>query len=198
MSQELAKQVRALRAECIRVIDATFNLRFDRAIAMRFALTRRLERFMREHGEKLASALERPDIRPLPRPVPGRGVLVKMETVEHVRQPPRDWGKAWGQCHDPACNIEREAKMVTIARNEDGKSTVWCDPCIAPIVKALNDAGICTVASCCGHKRRPGVIALADGRELFIARDFAEARQVDKAFPATINDPLTEYDHEAR
>ena len=45
---------------------------------------------------------------------------------------------------------------------------VWCDPCIAPLVKALNEGGIATVASCCGHGERNGSICLADGRELLI------------------------------
>ena len=57
---------------------------------------------------------------------------------------------------------------------------VWCDPCIGPLVKALNESdlpavpsrlnpdGIRTVASCCGHGQRPGRISLADGRELLI------------------------------
>lgn len=42
------------------------------------------------------------------------------------------------------------------------------DRCIAPLVKALNDAGIFTVESCCGHGRGSGGIWLADGRELEI------------------------------
>lgn len=42
------------------------------------------------------------------------------------------------------------------------------DSCIAPIVKALNDAGIATISSCCGHGREDGMILLADGRELTI------------------------------
>ena len=40
------------------------------------------------------------------------------------------------------------------------------DFCIADIVAALNAAGIITVASCCGHGKMPGNIALEDGREL--------------------------------
>lgn len=43
------------------------------------------------------------------------------------------------------------------------------DSCIAPIVKALNDAGIATTQSCCGHGKSDGEIALADGRKLRIA-----------------------------
>lgn len=52
--------------------------------------------------------------------------------------------------------------MVTV------KPGVWCDPCIASVVVALNAWGIKTVASCCGHGERPGSIVLADGRELTI------------------------------
>lgn len=58
---------------------------------------------------------------------------------------------------------EREASMLTVAPN------VWCDRCLAPLVAALNGGGVATVASCCGHGKRPGNIALADGRQLFIA-----------------------------
>lgn len=42
------------------------------------------------------------------------------------------------------------------------------DRCIAPIVQALNAAGIMTVNACCGHGDGPGAIALHDGRELTI------------------------------
>lgn len=52
----------------------------------------------------------------------------------------------------------------------------WCDPCIAPIVRALNEGNIATVASCCGHGYQPANIALADGREVFVAdAEWAEA-----------------------
>lgn len=66
---------------------------------------------------------------------------------------------------------------------EQRQKQVGIDACIAPLVKALNDAGITTVASCCGHGKRPGSIALADGRELIIAPDYETARVVDRAFP---------------
>jgi hypothetical protein len=52
--------------------------------------------------------------------------------------------------------------MVTV------KPGVWCDPCIASLVAALNYGGVETVASCCGHGERNGSIALADGRELLV------------------------------
>lgn len=42
------------------------------------------------------------------------------------------------------------------------------DACIAPLVNALNSAGILTASSCCGHGKQPGSILLQDGRELTI------------------------------
>jgi hypothetical protein len=68
----------------------------------------------------------------------------------------------------------REAAMVTLERNSRGVATVWCDPCIAPLVKALNDGGLPTVASCCGHGTTPGWIALRDDRTLLLT-DFDTA-----------------------
>ncbi len=58
------------------------------------------------------------------------------------------------------------------------------DCCISKIVKALNDVGLKTIASCCGHKRQPGSIILEDGREIIIVPDFESARKIDKLFPA--------------
>ena len=62
------------------------------------------------------------------------------------------------------------------------------DPCIIPLIKALNDGGVESIASCCGHGRRPGNIVLKDGRELVICRDFETARIVDKSFPCIAKD----------
>ncbi len=42
------------------------------------------------------------------------------------------------------------------------------DACIAPIVKALQDAGIDMRGSCCGHGRGVGDIELQDGRAVII------------------------------
>ena len=50
------------------------------------------------------------------------------------------------------------------------------DECIAPLVKALNDGGITTVASCCGHGRTFGAISLADGTTLMIFPDYETAQ----------------------
>ena len=56
------------------------------------------------------------------------------------------------------------------------------DECIKPIIEALNDGGVKTIASCCGHGNRPGNIALADGRELIIAENYEQGREIDKYF----------------
>lgn len=54
------------------------------------------------------------------------------------------------------------------------------DSCIAPIVIALNNAGIFTVASCCGHGKLSGNIALADGRELILCSNYETSRKIEK------------------
>jgi hypothetical protein len=51
-----------------------------------------------------------------------------------------------------------------------GRTEISVDACIAPLVQALNDAGIETTGCCCGHGHGPGNILLADGRELIINR----------------------------
>ncbi len=77
---------------------------------------------------------------------------------------------------------DRERAMVVLARHDDGRARVWCDPCIAPLVEALNNGGILTVASCCGHGKVPGNIALRDGRELVIVKDRQQGRQIEAGF----------------
>jgi hypothetical protein len=62
------------------------------------------------------------------------------------------------------------------------------DACIAPIVRALNENGIPTVASCCGHFNRWGSIILADGCELIIAPDYESGRAFDKIHGRPISD----------
>lgn len=42
------------------------------------------------------------------------------------------------------------------------------DACIAPLVDALNQAGIYTAGCCCGHEKAEGNIILHDGRILII------------------------------
>lgn len=78
---------------------------------------------------------------------------------------------------------EREDAMVVLRRHPGGTPAVWCDPEIADVVQALNAGSVSTVASCSGHGVRPGNVALADGRELIVAADWNEAREVEAAFP---------------
>jgi hypothetical protein len=56
------------------------------------------------------------------------------------------------------------------------------DYCISDVVAALNAANIQTMASCCGHGKMPGNIALEDGRVLTVAnhvRPWANAESSD-------------------
>lgn len=91
--------------------------------------------------------------------------------------------KSWAHSSEVECDCRpsRESQMVVVRRDQSGTPTVWCDPEIVDLVRALNDAGLRTVASCSGHGERPGNIALADGRELFIAPAFDEARRIEVA-----------------
>jgi len=65
----------------------------------------------------------------------------------------------------------------------DKKTWVNVDSCIVDVVTALNQGGVQTVASCCGHGHRPGNIALADGRELVVCPNYETGRVMDKMLP---------------
>lgn len=64
------------------------------------------------------------------------------------------------------CESNVELPNLLAFNGEWHRRTWKIDSCIAPIVKALNDGGVETVASCCGHGKGPGRISLADGRDL--------------------------------
>jgi hypothetical protein len=58
------------------------------------------------------------------------------------------------------------------------------DRCMAPLVEALNDAGIYTSSSCCGHGQYQGNILLHDGRSLILntveeTQQYIESQRVD-------------------
>lgn len=59
------------------------------------------------------------------------------------------------------------------------------DSCIYDFTKMLNNNGYQTMASCCGHNKRPASIAFKNKhgeiRELFIMT-FDDARKADKLF----------------
>lgn len=63
---------------------------------------------------------------------------------------------------------------------EAREKVVDIDACIQPLVKALNEGGVPTIASCCGHKMGFGSIVLGDGRELLVCPDYDTARRVEK------------------
>lgn len=83
----------------------------------------------------------------------------------------------------------RESKMVDVVL-ADGKKG-WCDPEIQTLVQALNNAGLKTVASCSGHGHRPATIALDDGREILILRNFEEARSIGGLWNGINGEPKT-------
>lgn len=47
---------------------------------------------------------------------------------------------------------------------------VEVDSCISVLVSALNDGGVPTVGSCCGHGVCDGFVQLADGRLMLVRR----------------------------
>ena len=83
-------------------------------------------------------------------------------------------------------NAAPQAEEGTIVLQSE-RGPIDVDTSIAPIVDALNKAGVPTIASCSGHGFRPGNIALRDGREIIIARDFEEGRLIDRLFPVGAN-----------
>lgn len=89
----------------------------------------------------------------------------------------------------------REAAMVIIRHDENGRPTVWCDPEIADLVAALNTESMSTVASCSGHGYRPGLIILKDGRRLMVFDNEADYERAEGVFPLDINvHPVTRDD----
>lgn len=72
--------------------------------------------------------------------------------------------------------------MTVVRWTDDLRPAIWCDPCLVPLIQALNDGGVSTVASCCGHGHRPGSVMLEDGRELCILPNFEAARELDDHF----------------
>ena len=69
--------------------------------------------------------------------------------------------------------VNREAAMVVL------DDEAWCDPCLAALIRALNNGGLPTVASCCGHGTNPGWVMLADERVLLVVHDLECAHGVE-------------------
>ena len=84
------------------------------------------------------------------------------------------------------CNCEpgdptNDARVKLHHPTKRGYIFAGVDPCIAPLVQTLNDAGLQTIASCCGHGHQPVWIALEDGREIFIV-NHAQAQTIGRMF----------------
>jgi len=87
------------------------------------------------------------------------------------------------------CNIgnaESHDKELQVTIEHNGK-IFGVDESISEFVQLLNSVGLETVASCSGHGHRPANIALKDGREIIIARNYEEGREIDRIFPVDIN-----------
>lgn len=83
---------------------------------------------------------------------------------------------------------DREAAMIIIPGYEGTperkfRDGVWCDPCLVPIIKALNDGGLPTISSCCGHGSYVSSIALADGRWVLVLPDMETFQAMDTKLP---------------
>src|SRR5690606_15149915 len=78
------------------------------------------------------------------------------------------------------CNIgnaESHDKELQVTIEHNGK-VFGVDESISEFVQLLNSVGLETVASCSGHGHRPANIALKDGREIIIARNYEEGREI--------------------
>lgn len=73
----------------------------------------------------------------------------------------------WGSYVDIEVTIDAAHSHT----GEEHQAVKPIDACIAPIVAALNQAGILTGRSCCGHGKTDGWIVLADGRKLTITEN---------------------------
>jgi hypothetical protein len=94
------------------------------------------------------------------------------------------------------CKWGTNTEVTLFEPRTNGMKTAKVDSCIAPIVQALNDAGIKTIASCCGHNNRPGNIILDDGRELFIVPNYEFARKLDSKLPKIQGEIMQEIEEE--
>ena len=74
---------------------------------------------------------------------------------------------------EKCCEIGSYECQVPMAIN--GRR-VDIDFCIADIVAALNAANITTIASCCGHGKQDGSIALENGRTLTIKLNLQQTK----------------------
>jgi hypothetical protein len=59
-----------------------------------------------------------------------------------------------------------------------GKTIVYGDECITPLIQTLNDFGFHTVGVCCGHGKRPASIMFrVDGENVEIKAEIISGQQ---------------------
>ncbi|NIR31678.1 MAG: hypothetical protein GWN84_20675 [Gammaproteobacteria bacterium] len=131
-----------------------------------------------------------------------------MTARAHVRGHPIYWdGSDWRyeDTNEAVSTVERAAAgracahtACTAGRYEGdvlvdiglAAGPISVDPCIADLVQALNATGLPTVASCCGHGRRPGRITLKDGRELHVTFSQDAANELQGRYPDIHGRPI--------
>jgi len=72
----------------------------------------------------------------------------------------------WGTYEEVECIVVAGLSYT----GEERKKLIKVDKCIAHIVRALSQAGIRMLSSCCGHGKMKGWIVLAEGIVLNIER----------------------------
>jgi hypothetical protein len=78
--------------------------------------------------------------------------------------------------------------MVVLETDAEGNPTIWCDPEISDLVRALNVGGVRTKASCSGHGEKPfGIVTLKDGRELLVMPDWETTRRAERLLDAGLS-----------
>lgn len=83
-------------------------------------------------------------------------------------------------------DLSHEVKVKLDKPDYRGRNHCWVDRCIAPIVQALQDAGIKTDASCCGHGYLPITIALEGEKWLVIFEDNKSFHRAMEPFKVNI------------
>ena len=69
--------------------------------------------------------------------------------------------------------------LVDVRYEKGGKLfTQKIDACIAPTIKALQDSGVITESSCCGHGKWDGFILMGDGSTMELHADKGYYRSV--------------------
>lgn len=80
-------------------------------------------------------------------------------------------GKKWIHKSSGLPLISQTPCALCGRRPGDVDSIRSIDPCMRPLIKALNDGGIETAFSCCGHGKDTGLVILKDERVIRIYKN---------------------------